>query len=171
MRSVSAGRLRLRRRNDVLVAALVLLGALTAGCSSSDRPAGAGAEGVDRYRPPKPTAVTVTMSEYRLVYSGRIPGGRATFSVSNSGRDPHRLGLYELASDAPPIAELLRQPDWQARLTPVAVMPELAAGASGTFAADLDPPARYALVSTSTGPQGRSDAILGMAGELRLTRR
>jgi hypothetical protein len=117
-------------------------------------------------RTPQSTVV-LTMSEYRFAYEQPVPSGRVVFRVVNAGRSPHSLTLLPLSKDVPPIAEQLRG---SARriITPLAGVPDLPAGSDNSFAADLVPGQRYALLDFSQSSAGsRSNALLGMSSEFR----
>lgn len=119
------------------------------------------------YVPPRPATVTVTMSEYRFVFARRLPPGRVVFKVVNGGQLPHRLSLLALPDGSPPIGELVKAPGGLT-IAPMAQMPELApGGAGGSFAVDLQPGRRYAMVSLRPSPDGTPEALLGMVAEIR----
>lgn len=119
----------------------------------------------------QPSKVTVSMVEYRFVYGNRVAAGRVVFGVGNAGRLPHRLSLFALADEAPPIDVQVRAREGL-KLTPLVVeMPVLQPGEQGgSFAVDLKPGARYAMVSLWPSPEGKPDALLGMTTEFRTAR-
>lgn len=118
-------------------------------------------------RTPQSTVV-LTMSEYRFDYEQPVPGGRVVFRVVNAGRSSHSLTLLPLSGDIPPIAEQLRGRTRRI-ITPLAGVPDLPSGSDNSFAADLVPGQRYALVDFSRSGRagGRSNALLGMSSEFR----
>jgi hypothetical protein len=105
---------------------------------------------------------------YRFVYQPVIPGGRVVWKVVNAGRLVHRLTLLPLSDDLPPIDEQLHGEERQA-LTPFAGVPDRLPGETGTFATDLLPGHRYALICFNQDPDGVSHALKGMNSEFRTT--
>jgi len=119
--------------------------------------------------PPPPPAVVVTMQDvgrYRFEYDPVVPGGRVVFRVVNAGRLVHRLALVPLSEDFPPIDQQLHGSERQA-ITPFAGVPDRLPGETGTFAADLAPGHRYALICFVEDPDGVSHALKGMSSEFR----
>lgn len=111
------------------------------------------------------------MSEYQFVYGSRVQAGRTVFTVGNAGRLPHQLSLFALAEDAPPIKTQVLDPAG-IQITPLQQMPVLQPGEQGgSFAVDLEPGARYAMVSLWSNSDGKADALLGMSTEFRAARR
>jgi hypothetical protein len=134
------------------LAAAVALGSCASGRAGSALP-----------RTPQ-SKLLVTMDEYRLEYKTPVPSGRVVFRVVNAGRRPHRLTLLPLPEDVPPIDQQLRGHKRRV-IAPLGNLPELAPGSTNTFAVDLAPDQRYALIDFSPGPGGRSNALLGMTSE------
>lgn len=156
-----------RRRPALRHLALLLLTVMAsvAACASkSDEP-------MAGYLPDKPATVTVSMADYRFVYANRVSGGRVVFTVSNAGRFPHRLSLFQVPDEAPPVDVQLRSPAGL-QLAPLLEMPVMQPGEAGaSFAVDLEVGARYAMVSLWPSPQDVPDALLGMTTEFRAVRR
>lgn len=116
--------------------------------------------------PPSPPVVVVTMRDHRFEHTAAVPAGRVVFKVRNAGRAPHRLTLFPLAEDVPPIEAQLK--GGERRSAPrFAGVPTRPPGTAGMFAVDLAPGTRYALVCFVQGPDGKSHALQGMASELR----
>lgn len=124
-----------------------------------------------RALPAAPPTVVVTMRDvggYRIDYNPVIPAGRVVFKVVNAGRLVHRLALLPLPEDFPPIDEQLHGSERQT-LTPFAGVPDHLPGETATFAVDLAPAQRYALVCFAEDPDGGSHALMGMNSEFRTT--
>lgn len=118
--------------------------------------------------PPPPAQVAVEMSEYQYDYEPSIPAGRVVFRFGNVGAVDHELGLWPLEEDFPPIDVQLHGPV-RRFLTPFARSEVVGPGATGTFAVDLVPGQRYALICFLRGPQGQEHEQLGMNSEFRAT--
>jgi len=113
--------------------------------------------------------VVVTMRDiggHRLDYNPVIPGGRVVFKVVNAGSLPHRLALFPLPEDFPPIAEQLTGAE-RRPITPFAGVPDHLPGQTATFAVDLSPGRRYAMVDFGDDEDGVSLALKGMSSEFR----
>lgn len=110
--------------------------------------------------------VVVTMDEYRFDYDPEVPAGRVVFRFDNVGQLPHRATMLPLPDDLPPIDEQLRGTERQV-INPFAGIPDRPPGASGTFAVDLLPGVRYAIICFVEDPDGQSHAQKGMASEFR----
>ena len=153
------------RIHGAIAAALVCAGAVAA--SSCDLTSGGGRSGLPRT--PQST-VALTMTEYRFDYKEPVPSGRVVFRVRNAGRSRHSLTLLPLSEDIPPIAEQLRGRKRRI-IAPLAGVHSLAPGSRDTFAADLVPGQRYALIDFSPSPSGQSNALRGMSSEFRTASR
>lgn len=116
--------------------------------------------------PPKPHVVDVAMAEHRFDYDPKIPAGRVVFRVRNTGRVVHSLSLIPLGDDIPPIDEQLRG-SRRIAIPPFAEIGPRRPGGRTTFAVDLKPGARYALVCFVRDGEGSSHALLGMTSEFR----
>lgn len=148
-----------RRARWQLGLPLLVAAALAGACQTSDR------------RPfvATPPVVVVTMRDVgggRLEYDHRVPGGRVVFRIVNAGRSTHRLALFPLPDDFPPIDEQLRGAE-RRPITPFAGVPDHLPGESATFAVDLQPGHRYAMVDFSQDLDGVSQALKGMSSEFR----
>jgi len=120
-----------------------------------------------------PPIVVVTMRDVgggRLDYNHVVPGGRVVFKVVNAGRSVHRLALFPLPEDFPPIAEQLKGTE-RRPITPFAGVPDHLPGETASFAVDLEAGHRYALVDFSEDAEGVSQALKGMTSEFRTTGR
>ncbi len=109
------------------------------------------------------------MQEYRFNYSPDVPAGRVVFRVRNVGTVNHRLTLLPMADDLPPIDEQLRDSIPQPA-APLAGIPEIPPGQSGTFAVQLEDNKRYAIVCFTEDDNGESHAVKGMSSEFRAGR-
>ncbi len=116
--------------------------------------------------PSAPPEVLVVMDEYRYQFEQSVPSGRVVFRFRNVGNTEHRPVLLPLSDDLPPIQEQLRG-DVRATAAPFAGVPPRQPGESGTFAVDLVPGQRYALVCFARDAEDQSHALLGMATEFR----
>lgn len=143
-----------RRRWAPALCLAVLAGA----CQSSGRPA--------RPLPAGPRVVTVELRDFAFVHDAGVAPGRTLFRVVNTGRARHNLSLIPLADDVPPIAEQLAGSTRRAA-TPLAAIRSRPPGASTTFAADLTPGTRYALICFVVDEAGRPHWQRGMASEFR----
>ncbi len=121
---------------------------------------------VPKPAPPSPHVVVVSMQEYSLHFEPTIPSGRVVFRFENEGRMNHRPILVPLNEDLPPIDEQLRGTNRRAS-RPFAAVRSLAPGERGTFAVDLIPGQRYAIVDFEQGPDNQIHALKGMAKEFR----
>lgn len=114
-----------------------------------------------------PDTVAVTMRDYRFEYKPVIPGGRVLFRVVNAGTHPHRLALVPLADDLPPIDAQLHGPVRES-LAPFAGVRVMAPQTADSFAVDLVPGRRYAMVCFVKDPGStESHALMGMNSEFR----
>lgn len=117
-------------------------------------------------RPPAPPVITVTMREYAFEVSGPLPAGRVVFRMVNQGQQVHRPSLLALDETIPPIEAQVRGSE-RRFLSPFAGVNPRLPGATGTFAADLEPGRRYAFVCFAQAPDGQGHAIKGMTWEAR----
>lgn len=108
------------------------------------------------------------MTEYRFDYDSTVPAGRVIFKVRNTGRVAHSLSLLPLTDDIPPIDEQLRG-SRRLGISPFAGVAARRPGASATFAVDLVPGARYAVVCFLADSDRTLHALRGMASEFRAT--
>ncbi len=116
--------------------------------------------------PPGPPVVVVTMDEYSFDYDQQVPSGRVVFRFVNDGDVAHQPDVVPLPDDLPPIDEQLRG-DARAVVFPLAGVPTRDPGETGTFAVDLAPGARYAIICFARNRDGASHALLGMSSEFR----
>lgn len=142
-------------RNGFFFPTLILaafgVGALLTGCGQEATPA----------LPPDPAVVTVTMRDYSFDFNPRVPAGRVTFQVRNSGKLNHQLKLLRLPDDLKgTLDEQLRSPVRKATHTLVA-LPIFKNGEASQFAADLFP-GRYGFVCFLEDPDGSLHALKGM---------
>lgn len=138
-----------------VAAAMALAGTACSGALEREQPLFQGA----------PTVV-VGMDEYRFDYDADIPAGRVVFKVVNTGETVHRLTMVPLEEDIPPIDQQLRGTD-RRFLARFAGIPNRAPGDSGTFAVDLVPGVRYAMICFVTDADGQTHAVKGMSSEFR----
>lgn len=116
--------------------------------------------------PAPPPEVVVDMHEYRYEHQQSIPAGRVVFRFLNEGNEVHRPVLLPLSEEVPPILEQVRG-DVRAAVAPFARVPPRQPGDTGTFAVDLVPGQRYALICFARTADNTSHAVLGMASDLR----
>lgn len=106
------------------------------------------------------------MLDYRFDLDRSVPAGRVVFRIRNRGQVPHHLTMLPLPEDVPLIAEQLR--GTQRRVVePYAGIYEREPGDSGTFAVDLAPGRRYALICSVQDEDGQPHWRKGMAREFR----
>lgn len=154
------------RRDPValaVLAVLAVLGAAGGACSAGD-----GDRSVSTRTPaPAPAPVVhVTMRDHRFELDRLVPAGRVVFRVQNAGPSRHHLTLVPLPPDVPPIADQLRGTN-RRLVKPFAGIYDRDAGDSGTFAVDLAPDTRYALICAVVGDDGQPHWRRGMATEFR----
>jgi hypothetical protein len=106
------------------------------------------------------------MLDYRFDYDPEIPSGRVVFQILNAGDVPHQLTLFPLPEDLPPIDEQLRGSQ-RRFLEPFASIYRRAPGERGTFAVDLEPDRRYAMVCYLEADDGEPHWMKGMVSEFR----
>lgn len=143
-------------RPVVILAFLIALAA----CSPDSSP---------RSAPPPPPAapvVVVTMTDHRFDYDEPVPAGRVVFRVVNEGTVRHHLTMVPLAEDLPPIAEQLAGKE-RRLVKPFAGIYDREPGDSGTFAVDLAPGRRYALICSVVDENGEPHWRKGMVAEFR----
>jgi hypothetical protein len=116
--------------------------------------------------PKGPPVVVVTMREYRYEYPPVVPAGRVVFRFVNAGQSSHRPSLLPLPEDVPPIDVQLRGSERRVA-TPFAGVPTRKPGTQGTFAVDLVPGRRYALICFAKDADGQSHSLKGMSSEFR----
>lgn len=117
--------------------------------------------------PPAAPVVEVVMREYYFDYDGRIPSGRVIFRAVNAGTLLHRVVVFQMPEDLPPIDELLHG-SGQRIMVPLAGIPPQLPGGSGTFALDLAP-GRYAMICTLVSrDDNQTHAVKGMSSEFRV---
>jgi len=110
--------------------------------------------------------VIVAMRDHRFEFDPVIPAGRVVFRMDNAGQAPHRLTLFPLPEDLPPIDVQLRG-DQRRLLKPFAGIYDRPPGDTGTFAVDLAPGQRYAMICSLRDEDGQPHYLKGMASEFR----
>lgn len=153
----SAGRLphRLWR----LVAAAGVLAGLLAGCT--------GAGSSEEPLPPEAATVQVRLADDELsMEGGPVPAGRVVFTVRNVGEHDHRFTLAPIDNDRPPMEQDVAD-ETERPIRQLARVPTLQPGESGTFAVDLAPDQRYAMLDYAEAPDGTQYMDLGVVGEFR----
>lgn len=125
-----------------------------------------GAKGSNAALPKSPPVIVVTMKDHRFEHPPAIPAGRVIFQVPNTGGAPHRLTLFPLPEDVPPIDVQLRGGE-RRRAARFAGVPTQPPGATGKFAVNLVAGRRYAMVCFVQEPDGTSHAQRGMVSEFR----
>jgi uncharacterized cupredoxin-like copper-binding protein len=161
--AAGVGLLLARRRRAVAtghLSAAVLAAVVLTSCSTGDTKSA--------YLPPPVPIVTVNMSEYRfdVSSSGTLPAGRVVFRLAAVGEEAHTPFLVALDDGASPIAQYLLETD-RPTIKGFANVSQVAPGAIGTFAVDLEPGRRYALVCNFRAPDGHIHAELGETWEAR----
>jgi hypothetical protein len=106
------------------------------------------------------------MDDYSFDYDQQVPSGRVVFRFVNDGDVAHQPDVVPLPDDLPPIDEQLRG-DARAVVFPLAGVPARDPGETGTFAVDLAPGTRYAIICFARNEDGVSHALLGMSSEFR----
>lgn len=155
------------RSNRPLVSLrVVVAGVLAASCSSSGNAAPGSAARFAPVPPPAPV-VEVAMGEYRFDYdAAAIPAGRVVFRARNVGGEPHNLVMIPLAEDLPPIEVQLRGSE-RRLVEPFAGFYDRPPGDTGSFAVDLVPGRRYAMICTLPAPDNEPHWRKGMVTEFR----
>lgn len=151
-------------RRAASVAVLVAAVAASA-CAAS----GGGAGSPARSAPvPEPAPVVeVTMADHRFDYdASAIPAGRVVFLARNVGKVVHNMVMIPLAEDVPPIDVQLRGTE-RRLVEPFAGFYERPPGEVGSFAVDLAPGTRYAMICSVTDSEGEPHWRKGMATEFR----
>lgn len=106
------------------------------------------------------------MDDYQFDFDPSVPAGRVVFRLKNTGQDPHHLVLFPLPEDLPPIEEQLRGSQ-RRLLEPFAGIYDREPGDTGTFAVDLVPGRRYAMVCSIVADDGEPHWRKGMITEFR----
>ncbi|MEJ7763985.1 MAG: hypothetical protein WKF86_00655 [Acidimicrobiales bacterium] len=88
------------------------------------------------------------------------------FRVVNRGAQEHELTMVPLPDDVPPVAEQIGSGNPRL-VTPLARVPPRQPGENGSFAVDLVPGRRYALVCYVRNAEGKPHASIGMSSEFR----
>jgi hypothetical protein len=146
---------------QLLTATCAVVAFALVSCSAGPRPQSA------TVAPPEPPpTVYVEMLDYRFDYDANIPSGRVVFQIVNAGDVPHQLTLFPLPDELPPIEEQLLGSE-RRYVDPFAGIYERAPGDTGTFAVDLEPDRRYAMVCYVVAPDGQPHFVKGMASEFR----
>lgn len=147
--------LALRFRRSPALAVVILAASSCASSASPGIPLPAGA----------PTVV-VSMDEYSFNYEPLVPAGRVVFRFDNVGQLPHRVTMVPLTEDVPPVDQQLQGSERRS-VSPFAGIPSRPPGASETFAVDLVPGVRYALICFVEDDDGQTHATKGMSSEFR----
>lgn len=136
---------------------LALAVGLAAGCTST---------GTDGPVPEAVPTVEVAVGDQDLSVEGPVPAGRVVFNVRNTGENTHRMVLFPLADDRPPIHDDIAD-DVERPMQVMAGVPPLAPGETTAFAVDLGDERRYGMVDTIEVADGRQYMDLGVATEFR----
>ncbi len=110
--------------------------------------------------------VTVTMTEYSFQLDRAVPSGRVVFRMRNVGRLAHSATLLPLPEDLPPIQVQLQGTE-RRYLAPFAGVPERPPDTSRSFAVELQPGVRYAMICYTIDPDRQNHASKGMSTEFR----
>lgn len=134
-----------------------MLLALSAGCGGGDSTA----------RPPAPTVLEISMTEYRFAYEqaeGTLPRGRFVLRARNTGALEHELLVVRLPDGfSGSVSELVGS----RRALPELARERRPPGGRLTVALDL-PPGRYGLLCLLKDDGGGVHAAKGMASDLRV---
>lgn len=106
------------------------------------------------------------MLDHRFELDRSVPAGRVVFRIRNAGQAPHHLTMIPLPDDVPPIAEQLRGSQ-RRFVDPFAGIYEREPGDTGTFAVDLGPGRRYAMICSVRDGDDQPHWAKGMATEFR----
>lgn len=106
------------------------------------------------------------MREHRFELVPPSSAGHVVFRFVNAGQVVHRPALVALPDDMPPIDVQLRGTE-RRLLDPLAGVYDRLPGATGTFAVDLRPNQRYALICFALDGDGSPHRTQGMATEFR----
>ncbi len=155
-----------RRRRRRLAAGGVLAVVAVAGLVVGTRPSTSARAHAPLPRGPQ--TVAVSMSEYRFAFDPVVAPGRVVFEVRNAGREDHKIGVYPLPEDMPPIDAQLHGSENRI-VTAVAKPPTRRSGQTQTFALDLVAGQRYALLCFLNTADDELHALKGMNGEFRPT--
>jgi hypothetical protein len=116
---------------------------------------------------PGPQVVDLTMTDNRYEYLPPARAGRVVFRVRNAGTQQHRIAVYPLPEDMPPIDVQLRgseRRNVERLAAPLPRRPE----ETQSFAVDLQPGQRYAFLCFLRSPtEQKTYAELGMSSEFR----
>lgn len=124
-------------------------------------------QGKEQALPPSAPEVRITMDEYRFEYDQGVSQGRVTFRAANKGSVLHRVVLFRVPNDFPPIGVQLQSPK-RRPIVPLASVPPQLPGRAGSFAVDLRP-GRYAIICTMIDPDNQqTHALKGMSSEFRV---
>lgn len=146
-----------RRRLPVAAAAVLAVVAL-AGCTPW------GAAGDDLPVPDAVPTIDVDVADDDLTIDTPVPAGHVVFHIHNTGTRDHRLDLFPIGADWPPIDEEIAN-DTSRPVDPQSRVRKLAPGETGRFAIDLTAGQRYGLLDYSTAPSGQPHLQHGVAGE------
>lgn len=116
--------------------------------------------------PAGPSEETVTIYDDELSYDEPVSAGRVVFRIFNAASEPHKLTILPLPEDMPPLAQQLRGSK-RVALNAFAGVPPRQPGTWGTFAVNLQPNRRYALVCLMRDEEGESHARRGISAEFR----
>lgn len=150
-------------RASLSLRAVLAAGTLLASCST--RQIG-NAGPLDAPLPAPAPIVEVEMRDYAFDYDSAIPAGRVVFRARNIGKVAHRLALLPLPEDVPPIDEQLASSQ-RRFLEPFAAFANRPPGAVGSFAVNLAPGQRYAMICYVVDADGEPHYRKGMSSEFR----
>ncbi len=141
--------------------AVAVAGAVVASCSTRPSPGV-----VDAPLPAPVPMVEIAMRDHAFDYDPDIPAGRVVFRGRNVGQVPHRLTLLPLPDDVPPIDEQLRSPQ-RRFIEPFAGFADRLPGEVESFAVNLAPGQRYAMICYVVDADGEPHYRKGMSSEFR----
>lgn len=115
--------------------------------------------------PPPPQIVNVTVTDHRFAYNPAIRAGRVVFSGHNLGRTDHTMRVFPMGDDWPPIDVQLHGPV-RRRLVPFGGT-RIKPGKTNSFAVDLVPGQRYAMLDLDQNSAHVPYALIGLDSEFR----
>lgn len=104
------------------------------------------------------------MLDHRFEHGGAIPSGRVVFRARNAGRVAHHLTLIPVPDDVASIDAQLRGGE-RRFVRPYAGFFDRAPRDTGTFAVDLEPGRRYAMICAVLDESGEPHWRRGMTSE------
>ena len=95
----------------VVLAVVIVLGLLFAGCGDDDPAATSEPDAEETTAPAAGGVVLISAVEYEFDLADTYPAGTTTFTLINNGEEKHFIDIVKLTDDAPPVADLLKLPE------------------------------------------------------------